>query len=364
MQSRTLEASGPEDRRRSLLLRFPEVEPKLPHLAICHLPTPVERALALERSASTGPLWVKRDDASAPLYGGNKARKLEWLLGRARASGSARVLTFGALGTNHGFATALYAARAGLRCDLVLVDQPVDDKVRRRLRQFKAVGAEIHYGAGLAGAALRTLALLARHPRTSVVAPGGSNPPGVLGFVDAGLELAEQVRSGALPEPERIYVALGTGGSVAGLAIGLAIAGLATRVVGVLVTDRGLLEPSASRLARLARRTIALLARSGAPLRADRLPLRIEIEAGFRGDGYGHSTSAGEEAVRRAADEAGLRLETTYTGKALAALLERESGRSAPVLFWNTYAGVDPDLELPDWRTLPRAFQRFFGEAA
>ena len=363
MQSRTLETSGAEDRRRSLLLRFPEVEKKLPHLAICRLPTPVERALELERSASTGPLWIKRDDASAPLYGGNKARKLEWLLGRARASGRARVLTFGALGTNHGFATALYAARAGLRCDLVLVHQPVDDKVRLRLRQFKAVGAEIHYGGGPAGAALRALGLLARHPRTSIVAAGGSSPAGVLGFVDAGLELAEQVQSGALPEPECAYVALGTGGSVVGLAIGLAIAGLATRVVGVRVTDRGLLEPSPRRLARLARRTIALLARSGAALPGDGLPLRIEIEAGFRGDGYGHSTSAGEEAVRRAADQAGLRLETTYTGKTLAALLERESGRGAPILFWNTYSGVDPDLELPDWRTLPRAFRRFFGEA-
>jgi D-cysteine desulfhydrase len=364
MQSPTPESSGPQDRRRSLFQRFPDLERKLPHFPICQLPTPVERAATLERSASTGPLYVKRDDATAPLYGGNKARKLEWLLARARASGRTRVMTFGALGTNHGFATALYAARAGLRCDLVLADQPVDEKVRRRLRQLKAAGAEIHYGGSVAGAALRTLGLLARHPRASIIATGGSSPVGVLGFVDAGLELAEQVQRGELPEPECAYIALGTGGSVAGLAVGMAIAGLGTRVVGVLVTDRGLLEPSPARLERLARRTAALLARSGAPLQAGRLQFHMEIEPGYRGDGYGHPTEAGAAAVRLAAEQAGLRLETTYTGKALAALLGRESGRGAPVLFWNTYAGAEPELELPDWRTLPRAFQRFFGEAA
>jgi D-cysteine desulfhydrase len=364
MQGLTLDASDPPESHRSLFLRFPDVEKKLPRVPICRLPTPVERAAALERSAATGPLYVKRDDATAPLYGGNKARKLEWLLGRARASGRTRVLTFGALGTNHGFATALYAARAGLSCDLVLVDQPVDERVRRRLRQFKAAGAEIHYGGSPAGAALRALRLLARHPRASVISTGGSHPVGVVGFVDAGLELAEQVQRGELPEPERLYVALGTGGSVAGLAVGLAISGLRTRVIGVLVTDRGTLEPSPARVRRLARRTAALLARRGARPVPRRLELGLEVDAGYRGAGYGHPTPAGIEAVQRAADEAGLRLETTYTGKALAALLARESGRRAPVVFWNTYAGADPELELPDWRALPRAFHRFFGEAA
>jgi D-cysteine desulfhydrase len=307
---------------------------------------------------------VKRDDESALPYGGNKARKLEWLLGRARAGGRTRVVTFGALGTNHGLATALYAARAGLACDLVLVDQPVDERVRRRLLQFVAAGARIHYGGSVWGAALRTVGLLARHPRAFPIWIGGSSPVGVLGFVDAGLELARQVQAGELPEPERIYVAVGTGGSAAGLALALGIAGLRSRVVGVLVTDRGTLEPSPRRIERLARRTAALLVRAGAALEPGRIALCMELDADHRGTGYGHPTPGATEAVRRAGEEAGLRLETTYTGKTLAALLARESGRSEPILFWNTYSGVDPELALPEWRTLPHPFQRLFAGSA
>jgi D-cysteine desulfhydrase len=226
------------------------------------------------------------------------------------------------------------------------------------MRQFAAVGADLHYGGTLTGAALRTLVALTRHPGTQLIPMGGSSPLGVLGFIDAGLELADQIEQGALPEPERLYVALGTGGTAAGLAVGLALAGLRTRVVGVLVTDRGTLQPNRRLVEWLARRAARLLARAGAE--PGRLELRLEIETGFRGAGYGHPTPACVEAVERAAQEEGLRLETTYTGKALAALIARESGGVDPVLFWNTYAGVDPELELPDWSALPRPFHRFF----
>ena len=348
-------SAGPE---LPLLSRYPRAAARLPRVPLCRLPTPVMRAEKTEREARTGPLYVKRDDQSAELYGGNKPRKLEWILARARSRGASRVLTFGGLGTNHGLATALYAARLGIACDLVLLRQPLTDAVRRRLLQQHAAGAHLFWGGSVLGGVATSLGRWLRHPRVYTIPPGGSSAHGVLGFVNAGLELAEQIAAGELLEPARLYVACGTGGSAAGLALGLALAGLRTQVVAVLVTD--ILPPTRSRLQRVARAAFGLLRGAGAENAAPELSL--ELERSFLGGGYGRATPAGEAARRLAEQLDGLRLDPTYTGKALAALLSRERGRTEPVLFWNTYAAREPELELPDPSELPRAFQRFFRE--
>ncbi len=345
-----------------LYAAYPSVERTLPRVSLCRLPTPLDRAEKIERELGTGPLYIKRDDQSAPEYGGNKARKLEFLLGRAQERGVSRVMTFGGLGTNHGFATAFYAGRLGLACELVLVHQPVSDAVRRRLRLHQAAGARLFYGGNVAGTALIALARLARHPRSFVIPVGGSNAWGTLGFVNAGLELASQIGTGLVPEPARIYVACGSGGTASGLALGLALSGVRTRVVAVLVND--ILPPSPASLLRLARRTQAVLRRAGAAIEDAARELRIEFEAGFVGPGYGHPTSEGAAALRAAEQLEGLRLDGTYTSKAFAALLERERGRDDPILFWNTYAAREPGLALPGWRQLPASFHRFFREDA
>ena len=346
----------------ALFARFPRTAARLPRVPLCALPTPVVRAEKLETEARLGGLWVKRDDRSARPYGGNKPRKLEWILGGARARSIPRVMTFGGLGTNHGLATALYARRLGIACDLVLVDQPVDDAVRRRLREHRAAGASLHYGRSVAGAVVRALALLARHPRTLVIPTGGSSPRGVLGFIEAGLELADQIARGELPEPARIYVALGTGGTVAGLAAGLALANVSSLVVGVGVTN--ILPPTPRKVDRLARRALVLLRRARAPVEPGDVPLRFEIETGHVGPGYGHPTERAREACALAGRLEGLTLDGTYTGKALGALLLRERGGQDPVLFWNTYARYEPEAPLPEADALPPAFRRLFPEGA
>ncbi|MFQ5514565.1 MAG: 1-aminocyclopropane-1-carboxylate deaminase/D-cysteine desulfhydrase [Myxococcota bacterium] len=350
-----------ETRSIPLFTRHPELGSGFDRFPLCELPTPVARLEKLEREAGTGPIWVKRDDLSASPYGGNKARKLEWLLARARSRGATRVLTFGGLGTNHGLATALYAKRLDLRCELVLAHQPVSDAVRKRLLVFHALGARIFYGGSVAGSVRIALGRILRHPRTYVVPVGGSSAHGTLGFVNAGLELAEQVARGELPTPARLYIACGSGGSAAGLALGLALAGLATRVVAVLVTD--LLPPSSSSLRRRVGCSLALLRRRGAKVTARDAVVALELETGFVGGGYGMPSEAAERARVQAAALEELVLDPTYSAKALAALLEREQGRQEPLLFWNTYAPYDCPMELPDWKSLPRPFHRFFREA-
>ena len=147
---------------------------------------------------------------------------------------------------------------------------------------------------------------------------------------------------------------------MAGLAAGLALAGVRSLVVGVGVTN--ILPPTTLRIDRLARRSMRLLARAGAPIEPGKVPLRSEIEAGHVGGGYGHPTDRGRNACALAEGLEGLHLDTTYTGKALGALLLRERDGVDPVLFWNTYSRTEPDTPLPDASTLPRPFHRFFPE--
>ena len=248
--------------------RLPALAETLPHLALSERPTPVRELAGLG-------VWVKEDGAfGSGGWGGNKVRKLEWLIPDARRRGRRSILTFGGLGTNWGLATALYGREHGLETALALVDQPVDEHVRAQLARLEASGARIHRTHTKA----RTLALLpwliARNARGAhppyLLPAGGSSAVGALGYVEAALEIAAQVEDGSLSVPAQVVVAVGTGGTAAGLALGLQLAGLRTRVIGVVVNDQLRLDPPV--LARLARRTAKLLERRGA-----RLPrLRLE----------------------------------------------------------------------------------------
>ncbi|NNL64737.1 MAG: pyridoxal-phosphate dependent enzyme, partial [Myxococcales bacterium] len=133
----------------ALFRRHPGLRERLPHHPLLPGPTPV----APFPLAGAADLWIKRDEHSTPIYGGNKPRKLEFLIGHALARGSRRLLTTGGLGTNHGLATTLLARAAGLETTLVLVDQPVTDAVREQLRLDQGAGARLRYGGSVAGAA-------------------------------------------------------------------------------------------------------------------------------------------------------------------------------------------------------------------
>jgi D-cysteine desulfhydrase len=165
---------------------------------------------------------------------------------------------------------------------------------------------------------------------------GGSSAVGALGYVEGALEIAAQIEEGSLPEPAHVIVPVGTGGTAAGLGLGFQIAGLRSRVVGVVVNDQ--LRLDAPVFARLARRTAALLERRGARLGPLQLePDMLDLTRDQIGAGYGHRTEAAERAAGLAAEE-GLSLDPVYTAKAMAGLLAlREEGRLGdPVLFLHT----------------------------
>jgi D-cysteine desulfhydrase len=293
-------------------------------------PTPVEPLPALGRPGTA--LWVKRDDLTAPRYGGNKVRKLEYVLGDARARGKSELLTAGAVGSHHVLATTLYGKEHGFAVRAVLVPQPRSEHALANLRAELAHGLVAYPSAE----ALAPLALGRRYRRgTYFVQVGGSSVLGAMGYVDAARELAAQVRAGQLPTPDVVVVTLGSGGTAAGLAAGFALEGLPSRVLGVSVV--GPPQIFAWYTHRLAH---ACVARAGGQVTRREVAARLATTARWLGRGYGYPTEEGTRAMARAND-AGLVLDATYTAKAFAATLDVVAGgREKVVLFWNTLSSV------------------------
>jgi D-cysteine desulfhydrase len=325
----------------------------LERVTLGEAPTPVRELTHLGNERGSAPVWIK-DDGTFSGVGGNKARKLEWLLADARRRGKRTILTAGALGTNHGLASALFARRLGMRTVLVLVPQPETEHVRRQVERMRASGAELHTVPGVARAYAVAASLMLRRASPPLnlpylLPPGGSVPLGCVGYVEAALELAEQVRSGELPAPSHVVLPVGSGGTAAGLLAGLKLAGLGSRVVGVLVND--LIRVDERTVARLARRTLRLLRKRGANVGEDVEQVRIAaadfaMERGWLGDGYGHSTPAAGHATELLAEREDVVLEPVYTAKAVAALLElnrRGAFGAGPVLYWHTYSRPQDD---------------------
>lgn len=350
---------------------YPALAQKLAHLPLAELPTPVQPMPSLGAALGHDALYVKRDDLSGEIYGGNKVRKLEWLLAEARARDSRAVLTFGTAGSNHCLATALYARSLGLDAISILSPQANAWTVGRNLKMGYHAGAELYYyeseSAAERGAGWQTAKRLIRdEPPPHVIRRGGSSALGTVGFVNAGLELAAQVAAGEMPRPDLLYVALGTMGTAAGLALGLAAAGLDTRVVAVRVVHPRYGNEADFRL--LFDKTAAMLHRlddSFPRLTAD--DASYEIRHDQFGEKYAVYTPAGLEAVELVGRHEGLALEGTYTGKAMAALVaDARDGRlgDRTVLFWNTYNSRPfPEQAMQvNYLHLPMALHGYFEE--
>ncbi len=315
---------------RALFDRLPRLVDLVPFTPLADgLPTPVERLG--ER------LWVQRDDLTALAdggYGGNKVRKFELTLPVAVRRGGP-VLTAGATGSHHVLAATTYARRLGLEVEAVVYPQPATDDARRTAAALAALGGVAITAVASpylmpAALAARLAALAPRSPY--LLWPGASTPLGALGHVSAGLELVDAFAAAGDDEPDDVVVALGSGGSAVGLAVGLALGGWRrARVQAVRAADRVVTNRAA--LAPLMAGTLALLAAGGAVVP----PPRWRIDGRWFGRGYGHPTTAGEEATGRAR-ELGLTLEPTYTAKAFAAALDGVA-RGRRVVFVQTYAG-------------------------
>ncbi len=323
-----------------LARRFPKLS-LIPHVPLSQT-TPVER-LALP--GAHGEAWVKRDDLTSARYGGNKVRKLEFLLGDARQKERDLLVASGAFGSHHVLATTLLGRQWGFDVHAVLVPQPWNDHVEENLRVGLGAGMVAHTVRSWAAvpptqaALAATLRLEGRRPYR--VAYGGSSATGALGYVEAGLELAAQIEAGELPEPDTVFVALGSGGTTVGLAIGLAALGITARIVAVRVTPALVCN----------RATVAALVASTMKKLRDIEPAfpavgraalaQIAIDASRMGEGYGTIDDAAIEATLVGGD-LGLTLDPTYTARAFASFLSHtRSDAARKTLFWHTLSAVD-----------------------
>jgi len=342
---------------------YPALEKQLPWMHLGNWPTPVQKLHNLGKAVGYENLWIKRDDLSSDIYGGNKVRKLEFAIADALRKKRKYMVTVGGIGTNHGLATTIYCGRAGIKTVLVLVPQPITDKVQENLLLDQHFGAEINVGRSTAEAYLRAVWVLLAHPGFYLLWAGGTSPLSTLGYVNAAFELKRQIDAGLLPEPKYIFGATGSMGTTAGLIVGSRLAGLKSRIVGVKVSMGA--YSNVRGIVSLANKTAGLMRKHDPSVTDMRFTASdFDFETGFFGGEYGRVTPEGQAAVDLIKKAEGIRLETTYTGKALAAMLDFiKKGRSpdgAPILFWNTYNGVDYSETIKQcggFSTLPKSAQ-------
>ncbi|MDQ4075030.1 MAG: D-cysteine desulfhydrase family protein [Chloroflexota bacterium] len=309
---------------------------QLPRLPFAHLPTPLEEMPRLSEALGGPQLWIKRDDQTGLAMGGNKTRKLEFLIADALEQGATVVVTGGALQSNHCRQTAAAAGRAGLGCALVLGGEaPATPNGNLFLDQL--LGAQIHWsGPERRGERLQGIfrALQEKGERPYLIPYGGSNPIGATGYVLAMQELKEQLNERGL-EMDRIVVASSSGGTQAGMVVGAAAAGIDAEIIGIAIDKGEGADPHAVQLARLATETAEHIG-----LDRTFTPDDFSLDDNYLGGGYGIVGKLEREAIHLAARHEGLLLDPVYTGRAMGGLVDLIRQGSIPpdetILFWHT----------------------------
>lgn len=323
---------------------LPKLRERIATVALGKWPTPLQPLTIAEVAGRE--VFAKREDLSSPRYGGNKVRTLELLFAEAMRCNRKRVWSTGAYGSNHALASALHARHVGLATGALLFPQPATRPAVENLAQLVAMGDVLHPLRTILSFPFRLwlLSLRAKREGDYIMQPGGATPLGALGHVGAALELCDQIRRGDAPWPAHLLVPCGSACTAAGLLAGLLIArarGLwagelsmvhALRVTPWPVTAR-------SRVLSLAKRTLALLDASGASgatrsmKGAGRL---LRVHGKYLGRGYGWPTPAGLRVMDQWGEAGPFALETTYSAKAVAGLVDLVRRLDGPIVFWAT----------------------------
>ncbi len=302
-----------------------------PRLHFAHLPTPIEPLPTLSKELGGPTLLVKRDDQTGLAFGGNKTRKLEFLVADALARGANLLITGGAAQSNHCRQTAAAAAKFGLACTLVLTGTPPKHPDANLLLE-QLLGAKIVWTTNETRD--KTMTEVEVKARAAGQAPylipyGGSNEIGALGYVFAMQELKQQD-----VHPDWIVVASSSGGTQAGMVVGAKLFGYQGRILGISI-DKPEVELSRDILAALATRTARHLGKDLHFSAKDML-----VNDSYLGGGYGVMAAPEIETIRRFARTEALLLDPVYTGRAAAGLLDliRQGFFKAneTVLFWHT----------------------------
>jgi len=326
---------------------FSEVPGILPAVFLESEPTPI-RPLAMP-SESVG--FLKDDSQLTRQYGGNKPRKLEFLLGDAIAEGASHIITTGGLGSNHTVATAALGKALGLKVIVVLSPQFETEELRKNILATQALGAEIVYVKDRAKAVEKlTTTLLASGQHPYVVPGGGKSALGEIGWVNAAFELKNEIDAGIVPEPKEIWIPSGTGGSASGLVLGLRLAHIHSRLIVVDVSG----GQTRREIANTANATLSLLKRHmyidpGIDVSESDFDLIEDV-----GQGFGIPTESAQVAAFLNANP-GFKSEDVFMNKTIGVLLKTDLSRftaASPLLYWSTFNGQE--LPKGNFNSLPK----------
>jgi 1-aminocyclopropane-1-carboxylate deaminase/D-cysteine desulfhydrase-like pyridoxal-dependent ACC family enzyme len=363
-----------------LFKHYPKFRNKVSHVKLGSFPSPVKKLKNLESKLGMKSLYIKDDSGCCTPFGGNKIRKLEFLLADALENGVKSVITVGAAGSNHSLATIACAQKVGLKAIAMLTPQIPAIYLRRNLLASQKLGGELHLfptkilrNIGIINKFLQISESTGKYPY--FITTGGSCPVGGLGLINAVFELKEQIDDGILPEPDYIYVACGGGGgTTVGLSLGLKLAGLKTKVVAVGIC-KGLDDKN--RYKKLFEETSKFLSSLDPSIPEFKFDLADVVwrndfsKIGFENRGYfsDHEYSETDKEIADAislfSDSEGIRLDGTYTGKVFCALLrdlKSKKLKDEVVLFWNTFSSGVGNEVIGDmtYHELPRQFHHFF----
>ncbi|HFC12838.1 MAG TPA: D-cysteine desulfhydrase family protein [Anaerolineae bacterium] len=302
---------------------------------LAHLPTPIEPMLRLTAHLHGPELWIKRDDQTGLAGGGNKTRKLEFLLAEALKQGCNHVVTVGGIQSNHCRQTAAAAAHLGLGCSLVLgADKP--DTKQGNLLLSELLGAHLYYTQGrtrneVADEVMQQLQAMGHNPY--LIPLGGSNVVGATAYVLAMQELMQQLEAQQL-NFDFIVFASSSGGTQAGMVLGAEIYGFKGRLLGISIDNSA--ETLKTHVSALAIAATTHLGLNPLP----NLAQRVEVNDDYYEAGYAVLTNLEREAIKLVAQKEGILLDPVYTGRAMGALIDLihwgAFTRGQKILFWHT----------------------------
>ena len=356
----------------SLFQKFPGLKGKVPWMELGQFPTPVRKLEILGKELGHDNLFLKEDNLSGEKYGGNKVRKLEFALADAIEKGRNPVITIGAVGSNHVLATTIYSKIAGLKTVGVFVPQPVQENLRSNILCNCMEGCEIEYVQNQTYMPFKTIQLyfknwIKNRQRPYLLFIGGSSTTGVLGYVDAVFEMESQIKEGDFPEPDYIITPAGSGGTLAGLVLGLKLSDLKSKAIGVRVVEENFCNEKA--ISFMAKRTLKYLRKRDRSISdIDIKPQEVEMLHDYFGTSYATYTNKGVKAIKKLKDLENLKLEGTYSGKAMAGFMDfmaDPSRKNKSALFISTYNSKPLDdilCECAGPEILPDELNRYFTE--
>lgn len=349
--------------RLPLFKQYPHLVNKISYLALAELPTPVSQLNSFGDKLNHKNIYLKNDAKTYGDFGGNKVRKLEFLLADALVNKADVVITTGSAGSNHSTATIALCKDLGLSVVSCLSAQRNTSYLRRNLLLSYLYGGNLNHfdsqDARLQGMIDCAEQFRKAGRKPYYIAVGGSVPRGALGYVNAAFELAEQIKNNLIPEPDTIMMAGCSHGTAAGLSLGIALAGLKSQIIAVGTEP----EPVEQIIAEYKHLIDGMLKLLELPLdRVVQYPTYVNF---YIGEGYAALTPKTIDSIKLLQDTENLKLDGTYAGKALGAFVDyaqMPENKGKTLLFWNTFCTGDFEDTINgiDYKDLPKAFHAYF----